>query len=120
VVGEGARVAGGAGVASDVAPGASVAGYPAIEHRRWLRASVLFSRLAELAGQVAALRRELASLVAVGPHDRPACAAPAASSAAAAPHDRATCATPLGSSVAAPHDRPTCAAPLPRGTEHGE
>lgn len=38
-VGDGARLAGKAGVIGDVAPGAAVAGYPAVERSRWLRAT---------------------------------------------------------------------------------
>ncbi|MCS6901884.1 MAG: hypothetical protein RMJ98_19870 [Myxococcales bacterium] len=37
-VGAGARLAAKSGVIGDIPPGATVAGYPAIEHRRWLRA----------------------------------------------------------------------------------
>jgi hypothetical protein len=46
----------------DVAPGARVGGTPAIDQQRWLRASVLFSRLAELCQEVRELRRELDEL----------------------------------------------------------
>ncbi len=38
-VGDGARLAGKAGVIGDVAPGAVVAGYPAVDRTRWLRAT---------------------------------------------------------------------------------
>ncbi len=37
VIGDGARLAGKAGVIGNVAPGATVAGYPAVERMRWLR-----------------------------------------------------------------------------------
>jgi len=37
-IGEGARVAAKSGVVGDVAAGKTVAGYPAMDHRRWLRA----------------------------------------------------------------------------------
>lgn len=36
-IGDGARIAGGAGVIGDVSPGATVAGYPAVDRARWLR-----------------------------------------------------------------------------------
>lgn len=36
-IGDGARLAGGAGVIGNVPPGVVVAGYPAVEHSRWLR-----------------------------------------------------------------------------------
>lgn len=38
-VGDGARLAAGAGVIGDIDPGAVVAGYPAVERTRWLRAT---------------------------------------------------------------------------------
>ncbi len=38
-IGDGARIAAKSGVIGDVDPGASVAGYPAIERVRWLRAT---------------------------------------------------------------------------------
>jgi UDP-3-O-[3-hydroxymyristoyl] glucosamine N-acyltransferase len=39
VVGDGARLAAKAGVIGDVPPGATVAGYPAVDRARWLRAT---------------------------------------------------------------------------------
>ncbi len=54
-VGARARVGGQAGVVHDVPADAEVAGTPAIDRRRWLRASALFARLGEL-------RRELRAL----------------------------------------------------------
>ncbi len=47
----------------DVPEGGTVAGYPAFDHRRWLRASVLFSRLADLNQKVEELRRHVGRLV---------------------------------------------------------
>ncbi|MEJ7732388.1 MAG: UDP-3-O-(3-hydroxymyristoyl)glucosamine N-acyltransferase [Polyangiaceae bacterium] len=38
-IGDGARIGAAAGVIGDVAPGATVAGYPAVERGRWLRAT---------------------------------------------------------------------------------
>jgi UDP-3-O-[3-hydroxymyristoyl] glucosamine N-acyltransferase len=47
-IGRGARAAGKSGVVGDVAAGATVAGYPAVDHRQWLRS---MARLAALAGR---------------------------------------------------------------------
>jgi UDP-3-O-[3-hydroxymyristoyl] glucosamine N-acyltransferase len=44
-------------VVHDVPAGAEVAGCPAIERRRWLRASALFARLADLVRELRSLRR---------------------------------------------------------------
>lgn len=46
VIGAGARIAGKSGVTSNVSPGATVAGYPAWEHRIWLRAMASMLRAA--------------------------------------------------------------------------
>jgi UDP-3-O-[3-hydroxymyristoyl] glucosamine N-acyltransferase len=40
-IGDGARIGAAAGVIGDVAPGATVAGYPAVDRRSWLRATAL-------------------------------------------------------------------------------
>jgi UDP-3-O-[3-hydroxymyristoyl] glucosamine N-acyltransferase len=58
-VGAGARVGAGSGVARDVAPGATVSGYPAIAHPLWLRASTLFARLGQMARQLRELARRV-------------------------------------------------------------
>ena len=47
-IGDGAVATAQTGIPSDVAPGATVSGYPAIDNRRWLRASAVFRRLPEL------------------------------------------------------------------------
>ena len=47
-IGDGAVATAQTGIPSDVAPGAIVSGYPAIDNRRWLRASAVFRRLPEL------------------------------------------------------------------------
>lgn len=70
LVGERARVGAGAGVASDLREGSTASGYPAIDHQRWLRASVLFSRLDELNRRVRQLERRVEELTKGGP-DRP-------------------------------------------------
>jgi UDP-3-O-[3-hydroxymyristoyl] glucosamine N-acyltransferase len=61
-VGAASRVGAHSGVAQDVADGAQVSGYPALPHRRWLRASALFGRLGDLARAVQELRREVARM----------------------------------------------------------
>jgi UDP-3-O-[3-hydroxymyristoyl] glucosamine N-acyltransferase len=63
-VGRGARVGAQSGIVQEVPPGAEVSGTPALPHRLWLRSSVLFSRLADLARQVRALGREVSRLAA--------------------------------------------------------
>jgi len=47
-IGDGAVATAQTGIPSDVAPGATVSGYPAIDNRKWLRASAVFQRLPEL------------------------------------------------------------------------
>jgi UDP-3-O-[3-hydroxymyristoyl] glucosamine N-acyltransferase len=58
-VGAGARVGGQAGVVHDVPDGGEVAGTPAIDRRRWLRASALFARLGDLRRELRALAEAL-------------------------------------------------------------
>jgi len=62
-LGRGCRVAAHSGVARDVAPGQTVAGYPAVPHQQWLRSSVIFARLGQLARQVQQLSERVAKLV---------------------------------------------------------
>ncbi|MCG3174093.1 MAG: UDP-3-O-acylglucosamine N-acyltransferase [Myxococcota bacterium] len=47
-VGENAVIAGKSGVINDVGPHCTVAGYPAVEHFRWLRGQAIVQRLPEL------------------------------------------------------------------------
>ena len=47
-IGDGAIATAQSGIPGDVAPGTMVSGYPAIENRKWLRASAMFQRLPEL------------------------------------------------------------------------
>ena len=54
-VGRGARIAAQAGVIGDVAPGATVSGYPARDHRELLRAQAALYRLARIVDDVEAL-----------------------------------------------------------------
>jgi UDP-3-O-[3-hydroxymyristoyl] glucosamine N-acyltransferase len=57
-IGDGARVAGKSAVFGDVAPGAQVAGTPAIEASRWRRQVALLARLPEIRRRLAALERD--------------------------------------------------------------
>lgn len=61
-IGVGARVGAGSGVGQDVADAATVTGYPAYDHRAWLRTSVLLPRLGELARRVERLQRLVTQL----------------------------------------------------------
>jgi UDP-3-O-[3-hydroxymyristoyl] glucosamine N-acyltransferase len=47
-IGDGAIATAQSGIPSDVAPGATVSGYPAIDNRKWLRAVAVFNRLPDL------------------------------------------------------------------------
>lgn len=61
-VGDGVMAAGKAGVAGSVKAGSVVGGYPAIDHRTWLRASSVFSKLPQLVKDVRNLTKKLANL----------------------------------------------------------
>ena len=50
------------GVGHDIADGSKVSGSPAIDNRRWLRSTAMFSRLPDLAREVRALRRRFKKL----------------------------------------------------------
>jgi UDP-3-O-[3-hydroxymyristoyl] glucosamine N-acyltransferase len=56
-IGDGAVATAQTGIPGDVAAGATVSGYPAIENRHWLRAVAVFSKLPELARAVRKLNR---------------------------------------------------------------
>lgn len=58
-VGEGARVAAQSGVPNDVAPGATVGGYPAMDAALWRRVSAAVRRLPDLLRRVRRLERRL-------------------------------------------------------------
>jgi UDP-3-O-[3-hydroxymyristoyl] glucosamine N-acyltransferase len=47
-IGDGAIATAQSGIPSDVAPGATVSGYPAIDNRTWLRSAAIFRRLPEI------------------------------------------------------------------------
>jgi len=62
-VGKGAVAVGQSGVTNSLEPGASVAGYPAIDGREWRKASVIFRRLPELKRRIEELEARLAELI---------------------------------------------------------
>ena len=66
-IGAGARIGAQAGVISDIAPGQVVSGYPARDHRRYLRAMARLMRLSRLAARVGSLERRVA---ATEPHSK--------------------------------------------------
>jgi UDP-3-O-[3-hydroxymyristoyl] glucosamine N-acyltransferase len=61
-IGTGAVAVGQSGVTNSLEPGASVAGYPAIDSREWRKASVIFRRLPELKKRLEELEAKLAEL----------------------------------------------------------
>jgi UDP-3-O-[3-hydroxymyristoyl] glucosamine N-acyltransferase len=61
-VGDRAKVGAQSGVMSNVEEGATVAGYPAMDHRQWLKNSAAFQQLADLVKEVRRLREKLNSL----------------------------------------------------------
>jgi UDP-3-O-[3-hydroxymyristoyl] glucosamine N-acyltransferase len=61
-IGRGAIAVGQSGVTNSLEPGATVAGYPAIDNREWRRASVIFKRLPELKRRIEELEAQLAAL----------------------------------------------------------
>jgi UDP-3-O-[3-hydroxymyristoyl] glucosamine N-acyltransferase len=56
-VGDGAIVTAQSGIPSDVAAGATVSGYPAMDNRQWLRCVAAFNRLPEIVRELRALRK---------------------------------------------------------------
>ena len=61
-VGDGARIAAQSGVPHDVPAGATVSGYPAVDHALWLRQSAALKQLPELLREVRELRARVAAL----------------------------------------------------------
>ncbi len=61
-LGDGVMVAGQAGLRNSQPAGAVVAGYPAIEHKQWLRASVITAKLPEMQRELRELRRRVEQL----------------------------------------------------------
>ncbi len=62
-IGKGAVAVGQSGVTNSLEPGATVAGYPAIDGREWRKASVIFRRLPELKRRIEELEARLADLM---------------------------------------------------------
>jgi UDP-3-O-[3-hydroxymyristoyl] glucosamine N-acyltransferase len=62
-VGDGVVASAQTGIPHDVAPGAFVSGYPAIENRDWLKASAVFARLPKLQKRVREIERQIAELL---------------------------------------------------------
>ena len=58
-VGDGCTAASRAGITADLAPGKVVSGYPAMDHRQWLRAQNVFKDLPDLAKRIRDLERRL-------------------------------------------------------------
>ena len=56
-IGDGARIVGRSGVHGDVAPGATVSGFPELDVRVWRRAVAVFAKLPQLASRVRQLER---------------------------------------------------------------
>lgn len=61
-VGDSVMAAGKTGIGGNVKGGSVVAGYPAIDHRTWLRASSAFSKLPQLVKDVRGLTKKLVNL----------------------------------------------------------
>jgi len=61
-IGSMAKVGAQAGVSNSVPDGATVTGYPAIDHRVWLRSSVAFEHLSELIKDLRELKRRVQEL----------------------------------------------------------
>lgn len=65
VVGDGLMAAGKTGITSNQKGGEIVAGFPAISHRKWLRASVSFPRIPDLLREVRSLKEKILELSAI-------------------------------------------------------
>lgn len=61
-IGAGVRATAQTGIPNSVEPGAFISGYPAIENREWLKASVVFKRLPEMRKALHDLQERLARL----------------------------------------------------------
>ena len=61
-IGQGVRAVGQSGITNSVPDGSFVSGYPAIDNREWLKASVIFRKLPELRKTIAALERRILEL----------------------------------------------------------
>ena len=61
-IGKGVRAVGQSGITNSVPDGSFVSGYPAIDNREWLKASVIFRKLPELRKKIAALEARILEL----------------------------------------------------------
>jgi UDP-3-O-[3-hydroxymyristoyl] glucosamine N-acyltransferase len=61
-IGKGASAVGQSGITNSVPDGAFVSGYPAIDNKEWLKASVLFKKLPELRKKIADLEQRILEL----------------------------------------------------------
>jgi UDP-3-O-[3-hydroxymyristoyl] glucosamine N-acyltransferase len=52
------------GIPSDVEAGTMVSGYPAMDNKRWLKCSVLFSKLPEINRSIQRIQQKLDGLIA--------------------------------------------------------
>ncbi|MBU0481594.1 MAG: UDP-3-O-(3-hydroxymyristoyl)glucosamine N-acyltransferase [Proteobacteria bacterium] len=68
-IGNRVTIAAKSGVTSDLEDGAIVSGFPAIPHRKWLRASTSFHKLPDLIKDVREIKKKLAALFADGSED---------------------------------------------------
>jgi UDP-3-O-[3-hydroxymyristoyl] glucosamine N-acyltransferase len=60
-IGDGVLITAQSGVSTDLPDGAKVSGYPATDNRQWLRSTVVYNKLPELAHEVRKIRKKLAS-----------------------------------------------------------
>jgi UDP-3-O-[3-hydroxymyristoyl] glucosamine N-acyltransferase len=58
------KVAGKSGVTSNLAEGSVVSGFPAIPHKEWLKASIIFTKLPKLYGELKELRNKITKIYA--------------------------------------------------------
>ncbi|MFY9398344.1 MAG: UDP-3-O-(3-hydroxymyristoyl)glucosamine N-acyltransferase [Desulfomonilia bacterium] len=61
-IGDGSTLAARAGVASDLPPGRVVSGFPAMDHRQWLRVQAVYKELPQLLKRIRELERRIESL----------------------------------------------------------
>ena len=59
---DGVMVAGKSGVHSNVPKGSVVSGYPAIPHKDWLKASIIFAKLPKLHGEMRDMRKKIVKM----------------------------------------------------------
>jgi UDP-3-O-[3-hydroxymyristoyl] glucosamine N-acyltransferase len=61
-LGDGSVVAGKSGVNSSLQPGSTVSGFPAISHKEWLRAAILYGKLPKIHGDLKDMKKQVARL----------------------------------------------------------